>query len=67
MCIRDRAESVAAFVAENKVPAYSTAKNQNGKAVFSDVELGLYLIVQTEASEGFDPLKPFLISVPRCV
>ena len=60
----DLAESVAAFVAENKVPAYSTAKNQNGKAVFSDLELGLYLIVQTEASEGYEPLKPFLISVP---
>lgn len=58
------AESVAAFVEENKVSAYSTAKNQNGKAVFSDLELGLYLIVQTEASEGYEPLKPFLISVP---
>lgn len=58
------AESVKAFVEENKVPAYGTAKNQNGKAVFSDLELGLYLIVQTEASEGYEPLKPFLISVP---
>lgn len=58
------AEKVAAFVEGNKVPAYSTAKNQNGKAVFVDLELGLYLIVQTEASEGYKPLKPFLISVP---
>ena len=58
------AESVAAFVEENKVPAYGTAKNQNGKAVFSDLELGLYLIVQTDASEGYEPLVPFLISVP---
>lgn len=58
------AESVAAFVEENKVPAYSTAKNQNGKAVFADWELGLYLIVQTEASEGYEPIKPFLVSVP---
>lgn len=60
----DLAESIATFVKENQIAAYSTAKNQNGKAVFSDLELGLYLIVQTEASEGYEPLKPFLISVP---
>ena len=61
-----KTDAIAAFAGsyENKVPAYSTAKNQNGKAVFSDLELGLYLIVQTEASEGYEPLKPFLISVP---
>lgn len=63
----DLAESVAAFVKENRIAAYGTAKNENGKAVFSDLELGLYLIVQTEASEGFEPLKPFLISVPMNV
>lgn len=60
----DLAESIAAFVKENRIAAYGTAKNQNGKAVFADLELGLYLIVQTEASEGFEPLKPFLVSVP---
>lgn len=58
------AESIAAFVQEKQLPAYGTAKNQNGKAVFADWELGLYLIVQTEASEGYEPIRPFLVSVP---
>lgn len=58
------AENIAAFVKENQISAYGTAKNQNGKAVFTDLELGLYLIVQTEASEDYEPLKPFLVSVP---
>ena len=58
------AESIAAFVEGNQLSAYGTAKNQNGKAVFTDLELGLYLIVQTEASEGYEPLKPFLVAVP---
>lgn len=58
------AEDVAAFVEQQKLPAYAVAKNENGKAVFSDLELGLYLIVQTESSSGYEPLKPFLISVP---
>lgn len=57
-------ERVAAFVAEHPIPAYATAKNQNGEAVFTGLELGLYLIVQTEASEGYAPLKPFLVPVP---
>lgn len=58
------AENLAAFVKENQLSAYDTAKNQKGKAVFTNLELGLYLIVQTEASEGYEPLKPFLVSVP---
>lgn len=58
------AESIAAYVKENQLSAYGTAKNQNGKTVFTDLELGLYLIVQTGASDGYEPLKPFLISVP---
>ena len=58
------AEDVAAFVERKKLPAYAVAKNENGKAVFSDLELGLYLITQTENSSGYEPLKPFLASVP---
>lgn len=58
------AESIAAFVEKEQISAYATTKNQNGKAVFSDVELGLYLIVQSEASEGYEALNPFLIAVP---
>lgn len=58
------AKKVAAFVQEKELGAYATAKNKNGKAVFSGLELGLYLIVQTEASDGYEPLKPFLVTVP---
>lgn len=58
------AEDVAAFVREHGVPAYKTAENAEGKALFTDMELGLYLIVQTRSSDGYEPLKPFLVSVP---
>lgn len=58
------AEEVAAYVEAKRLKSYATVENQDGKAVFSDLELGLYLIVQTEASEGYEPLKPFLVSVP---
>lgn len=58
------AEDVAAFVEQQKLSVYAAAKNENGKALFSDLELGLYLIVQAENSSGYEPLKPFLVSVP---
>lgn len=58
------AEEIAAFVEQQKIPAYAAAKNENGEAVFPNLELGLYLIVQTESSSGYEPLNPFLISVP---
>jgi LPXTG-motif cell wall-anchored protein len=37
---------------------------KNGKAVFNDLPTGLYLIIQEEAAEGFNPLGAFLVSVP---
>ncbi len=58
------AEEVAAFVRTHGVHASATAENKDGKAVFSNLELGLYLLVQSEASDGYEPLKPFLVSVP---
>lgn len=58
------AEDMAAYVKSNSLSACATAENKEGKAAFSDMELGLYLIVQTKASSGYDPLKPFLVSVP---
>lgn len=58
------AEDIAAYVQEHCVEHCAISHNRNGTAVFSNLELGLYLIVQTEASDGFEPLKPFLVSVP---
>lgn len=40
---------------------------KNGKAVFSNVAPGLYVVMQNaeDASNGFAPINPFLISVPQ--
>lgn len=58
------AEAAAEYVKAKNVSAYATAENKEGKVVFNDLELGLYLIVQTEASDGYEPIKPFLVSLP---
>ncbi len=36
----------------------------DGSAAFTELELGLYLVVQTEAAPGYSRLTPFLVSVP---
>ena len=36
----------------------------DGNAVFSDLEEGLYLLVQTERIDGFYPINPILLTVP---
>lgn len=43
----------------------TTVPIREGKAEFADVAPGLYLVVQAEATEGFSPMAPFLISMPR--
>lgn len=39
--------------------------DEDGKLRFSDLELGLYLVVQEEAAPGFKKINPFLVSVPQ--
>ena len=36
----------------------------NGNVNFDDLELGLYLVVQTKASNGYKPVNSFLVSLP---
>lgn len=36
----------------------------DGNVVFSDLEEGLYLVVQTERMDGFYTIKPFLVTMP---
>ena len=35
-----------------------------GAAEFADLEVGLYLVVQTTAAENYNVINPFLVSVP---
>lgn len=58
------AKNVAAFVEDHGVSACKTADNTGGKAIFREMETGLYMIEQTHASDGYEPLSPFLISLP---
>lgn len=60
------AEELSRQVQEKNLTG-DTAAIQAGRAKFSDLELGLYLVTQAEsdASTGFNPISPFLITIPQ--
>lgn len=64
----DLSESDLARTLDDKRPASSKGEtvtvDTDGKAVFSRLPLGLYLIVQSTASTGYEKINPFLVSVP---
>lgn len=37
----------------------------DGNVIFSDLEEGLYILVQTERMDGFYPIRPILFSIPE--
>ena len=48
------------------VPAVAAQQNvdEEGCADFTKLPQGLYLVMQTEASHGYEAIKPFLVSIP---
>lgn len=62
------AQNLCALARERGLTAI-TAPIENGKAVFENLLPGLYVVTQTreEASDGFLPILPFLISLPQMV
>lgn len=59
--------TLKAFYINNKDNYTFYAQTQSvkdGKATFSGLSTGLYLIVQDKAAEGFSSMDPFLVGVP---
>ena len=58
------AEGYYTYVRHHNVKSMDKKEVSDGTAVFSNLELGLYLVVQEEAAEGYTAMAPFVISVP---
>ena len=58
------AGTLTGYAAQKKLGSKSAAIGQNGTAVFSELQLGLYLVVQDTAASGYEKTTPFLVSVP---
>lgn len=59
------ASRLEAYANSHKLAGKTVTVDDKGQAVWTDLELGLYLIVNTTAAEGYAPVNTFLISVPR--
>lgn len=58
------AQTLADYAAEKQLPGTKKAIDDQGLISFTELELGLYLLVQEEPAKGYLPLNPFLVSVP---
>lgn len=58
------AQTLADYAKAQNLSGTSVTIGNDGKAKFSDLKLGLYLIVQTKAADGYEPVSPFLVTVP---
>ena len=62
--VREMAQAFADYAASKGIKGTSLAVGANGNATFTNLDLGLYLIVQPKAADGYDPLSAFLVTVP---
>ena len=58
------AETFEKYVNDNNLQGHTQKIGQDAKVIFDDLELGLYLLVQYDAAEGFNCMNSFLVSVP---
>lgn len=58
------AKDLASYALEHGISGTREQIGDDGSIVFSELELGLYLLVQEEAAPGYSKAQPFLVSVP---
>lgn len=58
------AAALAAYAREQKLSGDTRQIGGDGMAVFTGLEVGLYLLVQETPAKGFRAASPFLVSVP---
>ena len=60
----DAAEALAAWVASHDIAGTTVEIGDDGMATFTDVALGLYVMVQHDPASGYYAIDPFLIGMP---
>ena len=60
----ETAQALHQWAQEQEAASMTAEIDENGHVAFENLPLGLYLLVQETAAEGFDALRPFLVTVP---
>jgi outer membrane biosynthesis protein TonB len=61
------AAALATFIQKNDLEGTVEKVSRKGTVTFSDLPVGLYLVVQKEAAIGYTDINPFLVSIPQQV
>lgn len=61
------ARQLADYARAQAIPGETRTVGDNGTVVFQTLKAGLYLVVQNEAAEDFQPINPFLIGIPMAL
>lgn len=60
----DLAKALAEYARGQKLTGFTQKIDEKGRVSFDNLELGLYLLVQNEAANGYNEISPFLVSIP---
>lgn len=60
-------EEVLEIIANNEIINFSATTNELGTVIFTDLDLGLYLVIQTNRVEGYSKIDPFLVFIPEII
>ena len=60
----DTAMELKIFAEQNGLSGISKNVGQDGKVRFDDLQQGVYLIRQRDAAQGYEPIRPFLVTLP---
>lgn len=59
--------NVLTCVVNSNVVSYNGITNKYGTIKFNNLDLGLYLVIQTNEVEGYSKISPFLIMIPKTI
>lgn len=58
------AEKLNQYAKEHSLNGTTKEIGKDGKVAFDNLELGLYLLMQEKATDGYEKIAPFLVTVP---
>lgn len=60
----DLGSEFLSYVESNDIDGVTISVDENGEVAFLNLDLGLYLIVQTVSADGYSDIQPVMVSVP---
>lgn len=58
-------DEILKCIKDKEINSIKEITNEEGNAIFTDLDLGLYLVMQTNAVNGYSKIDPFLITIPK--